>query len=78
MRKIIRYKCEYCGSTFDNVLDAVECEADCERCGGIEIGCKYCNGTGHVEYYHDAGDHFGAGQAPGSGLRFKPCERCNA
>jgi hypothetical protein len=35
-----------------------------------------CNGTGYVEYYHDAGDHFGAGTAPNSEWRQKPCPKC--
>lgn len=34
----------------------------CERCGK-EL----------EKYYHDAGDHFGGGTAPGSGWRYKPC-----
>lgn len=35
--------------------------------------CKKCRGEGTIEYYHDAGDHFGAGRAPGSGWRVKAC-----
>lgn len=38
------------------------------------IKCKKCKDTGIVEYYHDAGDHFGAGTAPGSGWKTKPCD----
>lgn len=36
--------------------------------------CKKCNDTGSIRYYYDAGDHFGAGTAPGSGWRTKICE----
>ena len=36
--------------------------------------CKYCKGTGIVDYYYDAGDHFGASTAPESGWRTKECK----
>lgn len=39
--------------------------------------CKKCNGTGFIEYYHDAGDHFGAGTSPFSEYRKIRCGRCN-
>ena len=39
--------------------------------------CPKCDGTGEIEYYHDAGDHFGGGTAPGSEWRTKPCPKCN-
>ena len=38
--------------------------------------CKTCNGKGTIEYYHDAGDHFGAGISPWSEWRDKPCPEC--
>ena len=38
--------------------------------------CKQCNGTGKVRYYYDAGDHFGAGTAPGSEWREGSCSWC--
>jgi hypothetical protein len=39
--------------------------------------CNRCGGTGVIEYYHDAGDHFSAGPAPNSGMRERPCPYCN-
>jgi len=39
--------------------------------------CSKCGGTGTVLYYHDAGDHFGAGSSPYSEWREKPCD-CGA
>jgi hypothetical protein len=39
--------------------------------------CKICGGKGYTEYYHDAGDHFGAGQAPHSEWVRKPCPECS-
>lgn len=35
--------------------------------------CKKCNGKGIEKYYHDAGDHFGGGTAPGSEWRWSKC-----
>ena len=35
--------------------------------------CKKCKDKGVIEYYYDAGDHFG-GNPPGSGWRVKPCD----
>jgi hypothetical protein len=35
--------------------------------------CKHC-GKQLDEYYHDAGDHFGAGTSPFSEWRLKKCE----
>ena len=37
-----------------------------------KVKCQKCNDTGEIEYYHDAGDHFGAGRAPGSEWKTKP------
>lgn len=37
--------------------------------------CKKC-GKALEKYYHDCGDHFSAGPAPGSGWRYKDCT-CN-
>ena len=36
--------------------------------------CNKCNGEGVIEYYHDAGDHFGGGTSPNSEWRTKPCD----
>lgn len=38
------------------------------------MGCRRCYGTGIVQYYHDAGDHFGAGTASGSEWLWVKCE----
>ena len=38
--------------------------------------CKTCKGNGTVEYYHDAGDHFGAGSSPWSEWVIEPCSEC--
>ena len=38
--------------------------------------CKKCGGSGEVDYYHDAGDHFGANKAPYSEWRKRPCDKC--
>jgi len=43
--------------------------------GGIKLPkCSKCNGTGKIEYYYDAGDHFGAGTSPDSEWRIKNCD----
>lgn len=36
--------------------------------------CSKCYGKGRYEYYHDAGDHFGAGTAPNSEWRTRICD----
>lgn len=38
------------------------------------VKCQKCKDSGEIEYYHDAGDHFGAGIAPDSEWKTKPCE----
>lgn len=38
--------------------------------------CSKCNGTGEVRYYHDVGDHFGAGTSPQSEWTTTPCPDC--
>ena len=49
----------------------------CKRCGGTgKRPCMACGGTKTVEYYHDGGDHFGAGTSPLSEWREKPCHEC--
>ena len=40
----------------------------------MSTNCKKCNGSGKIEYYHDAGDHFGGGTAPNSGWETKDCD----
>jgi len=40
--------------------------------------CSLCGGKGYTEKYFDAGDHFGAGTAPGSGWEREPCKFCQA
>jgi hypothetical protein len=40
------------------------------------IKCHHCMDSGKVNYYHDAGDHFGGGTAPNSEWREKPCPKC--
>ena len=39
--------------------------------------CPKCGGTGEVEYYHDAGDHFSMNAAPNSEWRKKACPECS-
>ena len=40
----------------------------------VIVKCHKCNDTGVIEYYFDAGDHFGAGKAPGSEWRTEKCD----
>ena len=40
------------------------------------MDCKKCGGKGTILYYHDAGDHFGAGTSPWSEWVEKPCPEC--
>jgi hypothetical protein len=40
--------------------------------------CSACGGRGYTMKYFDAGDHFGAGTAPGSGWEREPCKFCKA
>ena len=39
--------------------------------------CNKCKGSGMITYYHNSGDHFGAGVSPNSEWRTKPCNWCN-
>ena len=36
--------------------------------------CNKCNDSFKVTYYHDAGDHFGAGTAPDSEWKERKCD----
>lgn len=38
--------------------------------------CQWCEDTGREKYYHDAGDHFGAGNANDGEWRYRPCKKC--
>lgn len=43
-----------------------------------EKKCAVCKGTGKVQRYFDAGDHFGGSAAPGSEWYSVPCPYCGA
>jgi DNA-directed RNA polymerase subunit M/transcription elongation factor TFIIS len=40
------------------------------------LPCRRCGGKRTVTTYFDAGDHFSAGPAPGSGYQTYPCPEC--
>ena len=61
----------------DNLIKTVEWLMDQIPEREIPRPCVKCGGTGLVEKYFDAGDHFGGGSAPGSGYEEVPCPKCS-
>ena len=57
--------------TLNTFMDNIR---DFETSETQNVKCNKCDDTGIISYYHDGGDHFGAGTAPGSEWIDKPCD----